>query len=119
LDSVSDDVTNQRIRTYIDAHYDNSLYEKASKLIQSAEGRELFFAALMLQDGESLVKYFDTTRNNILFNLRRIYYPIAKLLFEQKAFKEYIIRIGLFEYWKNHQFPKYCNAVADNGLKCS
>ena len=40
------------------------------------------------------------------------------LIFQQKVFRDYIIKTGLFDYWKNTQFPTGCRAVSNDDFIC-
>ena len=38
--------------------------------------------------------------------------------FKQKVVRDYLIKIGLLDYWKNNQFPTFCRPVGDDDFMC-
>ncbi len=114
----SDQATKDRLVLYVDAYFDDTRKADALSALGSETGEALFFGAILLQDGIKMSQYFNDTTVNKVFNFRRIFFENAKPLFNQRPFKNYIIDIGLLDYWKNHAFPDFCQQVDMNDFQC-
>lgn len=117
---LSNSDLNARLDLYTNAFYDASLRGDAKSQLAAdlEQGIDTTYGVYMVQDGETLVYDFENTFVNRGFILSRIYYPIARPLFKQKVFREYLIQIGLLDYWKNNQFPNFCRAIGENDFEC-
>lgn len=114
---VKDEIT-----LYVNAYFDPSLHDQAQNLLDQKVSEisriSSFIGIFILQDGENLVRFLEGSDVNKTFYLRRMYIPLARPIFEQKVFRDYIIDIGLVEYWKNSKFPVGCRAVSDVDFIC-
>lgn len=119
-DQNAGDELENKIDIYVKSYFEPSLRDQAAILIEKdlEEGTDVTFALYMLQDGEKMVRDFETTGANKGFILARIYFPLARPLFKQKVFRDYLINIGLLAYWKNNQFPDFCRALGDDDFEC-
>ena len=83
------------------------------------EGIDTTFGQYMLLDGEMFLLDYENTFANKGFLLSRIYNPIARPLFKQPVFKNYLIKIGLLDYWKKNNFPSFCHPLGVNDFECN
>ncbi len=114
----SDQDTKDRLVLYIEAYFDETKRDDALNALQAETGEASFFGAILLQNGNKMSDYFDATTVNKVFNFRRIYYENARPLFKQAEFKQYVIEIGLLDYWNEYQFPEYCVPLNDIDFEC-
>lgn len=117
----ADEVSDDTLRLYINAYYDSSLRVEASKLLANdiAVGKELTnFGFYMLQDGEALVRKYETYSGNNVFNFARLYFPLNRSLWRQQAVKQFAIKTGLLNYWQNNSFPYFCRPVGKDDFEC-
>lgn len=114
----SDPETKERLSLYIQAYFDDSKHENAIAALDLETGEAAFIGALLLQDGIKMSEYFEGTTVNKVFNFRRIYFENAKPLFNQSEFRNYIVEIGLLDYWKQFEFPKFCRPSGENDFEC-
>ena len=114
----SDQATKDRLILYVDAYFDDTRKTDAIDALGMETGEALFFGAILPEDGLKMSEYFTDTTVNKVFNFRRIFFENAKPLFSQRPFKDYIIGIGLLDYWKNHAFPDFCQPVGSNDFQC-
>lgn len=110
------------INVYIDAYLDPDNREKAYELLDSTletgTSYWTFVGAYLLLDGEKMVDFFKTTNANKTFQIRRLYNPLVRPIFKQQVFRNYLIEIGLLDYWKMNGFPDSCNVINDNDFMC-
>tara|TARA_R110002096_G_scaffold426421_1_gene636212 strand:- start:102404 stop:104371 length:1968 start_codon:yes stop_codon:yes gene_type:complete len=116
----SDQELENRLDIYTDAFFDASKRDAAKALLKEdlANGIDTSYGIYMVQDGGTFINDFKNTFVNKGFILSRIYYPIARPLFRQKEFRDYLISIGLLDYWKNNRFPYFCRAIGDDDFEC-
>lgn len=117
---LSEEEIEQVLNTYLNAYVDNSsLTDAIEQLARDRDaGRDTSFGLYMIGDGKVFVDDFENTFVNKGFVLSRIYNPLARSLFKEQIFRNYLIEIGLLDYWKNHQFPYFCRANGDNDFIC-
>lgn len=117
---LTTEATEDNIRLYANAYSDPLLRENAFNALEKdiEEGNDTTFGIYTLLEGEIFIHDFETTSVNKGFTLARIYNPIARPLFKQKIFREYLIKIGLLSYWTTHQFPEFCRPVGEDGFEC-
>jgi tetratricopeptide (TPR) repeat protein len=118
---ISGDEIDYKLGIYANTYFDPSLRDEALTLLNKDIENDMyqtFFPFFMLQDGEKLIYYFESTSANKGLNLTRIYFPLNRQLFEQKIFRDYIIKIGLLTYWQNYSFPDFCHAVGTDDFSC-
>lgn len=110
----------EKIKTYTNAYSDPSLKTQAGRLLDMdiAEGRENTYGLYMLQDGAKFKNDFENSPANKGFVLARIYTPLARPLFLQSEFKQFVKNTGLLTYWKNHSFPSFCRAEGLDDFSC-
>lgn len=110
----------EAISIYLNAYADKSSIGFARQQLENDRdaGRDTSFGLYMIGDGETFVDDFDKTFVNKGFVLSRIYNPIARPMFQQITFRNYLIGIGLLDYWKNHGFPDFCRAVGEADFEC-
>ncbi len=109
-----------KLEIYAKAYSDPALHDQVNILLKKdiANGFDTTFGLFMLQDGAKIVHNYETTTANKGFNLARIYYPLARPLFKQNIFKNFIIKIGLLTYWQNNEFPYFCKAIGESDFEC-
>ncbi len=119
-DQISDQELKAKVNTYIDAYYDSNLRADAAKLLMAdmKKGIDTTFGLYMLQDAKIFIDDFENTFANKGFILSRIYNPIARPLFKQEMFRDYLIRIGLLDYWQKNSFPYFCRPSGENDFEC-
>lgn len=111
----------KNLQQYIAAYFDPSLREDALNKLQaeSVAGEVIIsLGFLMLQNAEGFIDWLETVSGNRAINLARLYYPINRPMLNQQSLKDYIVKIGLLEYWQDNQFPDFCNAVGLNDFEC-
>lgn len=116
----SDQELEHRLDIYTNAFFDASQRDVAKALLKEdlASGIDTSYGIYMVQDGATFINDFENTFVNKGFILSRIYYPIARPLFRQKEFRDYLISIGLLDYWKNNSFPYFCRPLGDDDFEC-
>ncbi|MBT5074806.1 MAG: hypothetical protein HOM63_13895, partial [Kordiimonadaceae bacterium] len=119
-DQGTGDNLEEKLDIYAKSYFDPSLRDQAITLIEKdmEEGTDVTFGLYMLQDAEKIVHDFENTGANKGFILSRIYFPLARPLFKQKIFRDYLINIGLLAYWKNNQFPDFCRPAGTDDFEC-
>lgn len=121
LEKDRDPERDEKLSLYIDAHFEPSLRDKAlAQLDKDIENRERlsFVGAYLLGDGTRMAKHFELGTENNGLNLRRIFSPVGRPLFTHKPFRDYLISIGMLEYWKNNRFPHLCIASGNDDFIC-
>lgn len=121
LEKDTNPVRDEKLIRYVDAHINPTLRgEMLKQLDQDIEDRERlsFIAAYMLEDGSRLARHFELGTENDGLNLRRVFSPVGRPLFQHNAFREYLINLGMLEFWKNHQFPNFCKPIGSNDFSC-
>lgn len=117
-----DEVIYNEIATYVDAYLDPSKRAEAriflGDRISEISRISSFIGSILLSDGEMLVRFLDGSIVNKTFYFRRFYVPMARPLFQQKVFRDYVINVGLLDYWKTTKFPTGCRAVSDSDFIC-
>lgn len=105
---------------YLKVYSDKSFLETAKEQLKNDReaGIDTSFGLYMIGDGETFVDDYNQTFANKGFIISRIYNPIARPLFQQEIFKNYLIEIGLLDYWKNHGFPYFCRAEGAASFVC-
>lgn len=121
-DRISREVLDQKLNVFVNAYTDSTAREDALNILEDDVEQGItyttFFGAMMVHDAKTMAHYFDTTTSNTIFNFRRLYFPMAQKLFDQKEFREYLIKIGLFDYWKNNKFPDFCQQIGETDFNC-
>ena len=108
------------ISVYLNARTDRSVLDTAYEQLNSDReaGRDTSFGLYMIGDGEKFVDDYRVTFANKGFLISRIYNPIARPMFQDQLFRDYLIEIGLLDYWKNHGFPYFCRENGENDFQC-
>lgn len=122
LEKDTNEERNKKLELYVDAYLNPSFREEAlTQLDRDIEARERlsFIGAYMLGDGSRMAQHFRLGTENDGLNLRRIYSPVGRPLFRDKTFREYLIDIGMLDYWKTHQFPPFCRATGEEDFICN
>ncbi len=121
LEKDTDPARDEKLIRYVDAHLNPSqragLLEQLDQDIENRE-RLSFIAAYMLGDGTRLARHFKLGTENDGLNLRRSYSPVGRPLFQHTAFREYLINLGILDFWKSRQFPDFCKPVGDQDFIC-
>lgn len=118
---ISGEESDYKLGIYANSFFTPSLIIEAAGLLENDIENDIyqtFFPYFMLQDAEKLIYYFEATKANKGLNLTRIYFPLSRKLFNQRSFKDYIIKIGLLTYWQNNQFPDFCRALGESDFIC-
>ncbi len=121
LEKNTDPERDRKLALYVDAYLDPSLRDVALEALDNdIENRQksAFIGAYMLGAGTRMARHLELGTENNGLNLRRIYSPVGRPLFQHKAFRDYLIKIGMLDYWKNNQFPYNCSAVDINDFEC-
>lgn len=121
LEKNRDPERDEKLELYVDAYFDPSLKEQAiTQLDKDIENRERlsFIGAYLLGDGTRMAKHFELGTENNGLNLRRVFSPVGRSLFNHKQFRDYLISIGMLEYWKDNRFPHLCIASGENDFIC-
>lgn len=110
-----------KLALYVDAHLDQTKRDQATEALdRDIEAREksAFIGAYLLGDGDRMAKHFRLGTENDGLNLRRVFSTVGRPLYKSAEFRNYLIEIGMLDYWKNNQFPFNCSAVGENGFEC-
>lgn len=121
LEKNTDPERDRKLALYVDAYLDPTVRDEAlTALDQDIETRQRssFIGAYMLGAGTRMARHLELGTENNGLNLRRIFSPVGRPLFQHKAFRDYLIRIGMLDYWKNNQFPHNCSAVGADDFEC-
>lgn len=121
LEKDRDPARDEKLALYVDARFEPVLREQAlAQLDLDIENRERvsFIGAYLLGDGTRMAKHFVLGTENNGLNLRRVFSPVGRPLFKHKPFRDYLISIGMLDYWKDNRFPHLCILSGDNDFIC-
>ena len=121
LEKNTDPDRDAKIALYVDAYLNTDLRDQATKLLDEdidTRQKSSVIGAYVLGDGTRMAKHFRLRTENDGLNLRRIFNPVGRALFEHKDFRDFLISINMLDYWKSHQFPSFCRAVGDDDFMC-
>ena len=121
LEKNTDPERDTKLALYVDAYLDPSKREEATKALDhdiEIRAKSAFIGAYLLGDGDRMAKHFRLGTENDGLNLRRVFSTVGRPLYKSKDFRNYLIEIGMLDYWKNNQFPYNCSAVGNNDFEC-
>jgi adenylate cyclase len=106
---------------FLDARLDPSLRQPAlDALAQRGHAQHTMFgAALLIGDGELMVRYLENHSNNATSELTWAQQPVFRAVFDQPPVKAYLRRIGLLDYWREHGWPETCRPLGDDDFECA
>lgn len=122
LEKNSNPDRDRKLSLYVESYLNPAARDDAlAQLDLDIEARERssFIGAYLLGDGTRMARHFELGTENDGLNLRRIYSPVGRPLFQHKAFRDYLINVGMLDYWKTHQFPPFCEALGENDFMCN
>jgi adenylate cyclase len=105
---------------FVDARQDPSLRQHALDALAQRDHAQhtMLGAALLIGDGELLVRYLENHSNNAVSELTWAQQPVFRAVFNQPSVKAYLRRIGLLDHWRDHGWPETCRPMGTDDFEC-
>jgi len=112
---------NEKLADYVDAYFDKSLISETKTLLNEdmkTGNIQAILGALLLLDGKIFITFVEKNKLDVLITLAHIFRPPFRPLLNQQPVKNYLLKIGLVDYWRSYKWPAFCHPVGVNDFKC-
>ena len=112
---------NEKLADYVDAYFDKSLISETKTLLNEdmkTGNIQAILGALLLLDGKIFITFVEKNNIDVLITLAHIFRPPFRPLLNQQPVKNYLLKIGLVDYWRSYKWPVFCHPVGVNDFKC-
>ncbi len=120
--SAAGDVHDDKLLIYAQAYVDPTGLEAARTLLKAETeqggGFQPIWGGLLLQDGESFVRSFEATSNATPWMATMLWDAPFRPMLKQQAVKDFLVRRGLVDYWRENDWPDFCRPLGDDDFEC-
>lgn len=112
---------NDNLTKYVEAYFDKSLKDEASLLIQEdlkKANLQAILGSLLLLDGTSFIRYIDQTNLDTITVMAHLFRPPFRQMLNQQPVKDFLVQIGMVDYWKETGWPDFCSPLNKDDFIC-
>lgn len=112
---------NENLGHYVDAYFDKSLVNDTKILLDEdmkTGNVQAILGTLLLLDGVEFITFVENNNIDVIITLAHVFRPPFRSLLNQPPVKEYLMKIGLVDYWRSYKWPDFCHAIGDNDFEC-
>lgn len=107
---------------FVDAHQNQALRPKARAVLagywQERRYYSSLYGSLLLGDAGLLVDYLENISNNAGRELGFVAAPSYRKVLAEPILRDYLVRHGLPEFWRENGWPEYCKPLGNDDFEC-
>ena len=107
---------------FVGAHQDPALRPKVRAVLagylQERRYYSSLYGALLLGEASLLVDYLENVSNNAVPELGFVAAPSYRKVLVEPVLKDYLVRQGLPEFWRENGWPDFCKPIGDDDFEC-
>ena len=120
--STIGNVYDEKLTIYAQAYVDPTGREAARTLLKAdteqGRGFQNIWGGLLLLDGESFVRSLEATSNATFWMVSMLWDAPFRPMLKQQAVKDFFVRRGLVDYWRENGWPDFCRPLGADDFEC-
>lgn len=115
-------VPDENLLKYVQAYFAPSLRDDTRILLQEdleKDNLQAILGSLLLLDGQSFIDYIEQTNLDTITVMAHLFRPPFRQMLNQQPVKDFLMQIGMINYWKETEWPNFCSPVGKDDFACN